>query len=79
MLEPSAAWKAAGGVTSKSLLYALFCVAGATMFGALAIGFHRRNRLPRSPVIAGLVGAPMLLALVLAIAPAILESLGLLP
>jgi len=79
LLAPSAAWTAAGGVTAKAILYVLFFLVGAALFGVLAVWSHRRHHLEWTVVVAGLVGAPLLLALLLAVAPAILGRLGLLP
>jgi hypothetical protein len=79
LLAPSAAWTAAGGVTPKAVLYVLFFLAGAALFGVLAVWFHRRHHLRWTSAVAGLAGAPLLLALLLAVAPAILSRWGLLP
>jgi hypothetical protein len=79
LLAPSAAWTAAGGVTPKAIGYVLFFLVGAAMFGVLAVWFHRRHRLRWTSAVAGLAGAPLLLALLLAVAPAILGRWGLLP
>jgi hypothetical protein len=79
LLPPSAAWTAAGGVTPKAILYVLFFLAGAALFGVLAVWFHRRHHLGWTSAVAGLAGAPLLLALILAGAPAILGRWGLLP
>jgi hypothetical protein len=79
LLAPSAAWTAAGGVTLKAIGYVLFFLAGAALFGVLAVWFHRRHRLRWTSAVAGLAGAPLLLALLLAAAPAILGRWGLLP
>jgi hypothetical protein len=79
LLAPSAAWTAAGGVTAKAVLYVLFFLAGAAMFGVLAVWFHRRHHLRWTAPLAGLAGAPLLLGLLLAVAPAILGRWGLLP
>jgi hypothetical protein len=79
VLAPSAAWTAAGGVTVKAVLYVLFFLVGAALFGVLAVWFHRRHRLEWTVAVAGLVGAPLLLGLLLAAAPAILGRWGLLP
>ena len=57
----------------------LFFLAGAVLFGVLAVWFHRRHHLEWTVVVAGLVGAPPLLVLLLAVAPAALGRLGLLP
>jgi hypothetical protein len=79
LLAPSAAWTAAGGVTARSVLYVLFFLAGAALFGVLAVWFHRRHGLGWTSAAAGLVGAPLLLWLILAAAPAVLGWWGLLP
>jgi hypothetical protein len=57
----------------------LFFLVGEALFGVLAVWFHRRHRLGWTVALAGLVGAPLLLGLLLAVAPAILGRLGLLP
>jgi hypothetical protein len=75
----SAAWTAAGGVTPRAVLYVLFFLAGAALFGVLAVWFHRHHHLRWTSAVAGLAGAPLLLALLLAAAPAILGRWGLLP
>jgi hypothetical protein len=79
LLAPSAAWTAAGGVTARAVLYVLFFLAGAALFGVLAVWFHRRHHLGWGSAVAGLAGAPLLLGLLLAVAPAILGRWGLLP
>jgi hypothetical protein len=79
LLAPSAAWTAAGGVTPKAILYVLFFLAGAALFGVLALWFHRRHHLRWTSAVAGLAGAPLLLGLLLAAAPANLGQWGLLP
>jgi len=79
LLAPSAAWTAAGGVTAKAIGYVLFFLVGSALFGVLAVWFHRRHHLRWTQAVAGLAGAPLLLALLLAAAPAILGRWGLLP
>ena len=79
LLVPSAAWTAAGGVTPRATGYVLFFLAGAALFGTLAVWFHRRHRLRWTSAVAGLAGAPLLLGLLLAAAPALLGQWGLLP
>jgi hypothetical protein len=79
MLAPSAAWTAAGGVTARAVLYVLFFLAGAALFGVLAVWFHRRHHLGWTSAVAGLAGAPLLLGLLLGVAPAVLGRWGLLP
>jgi hypothetical protein len=79
LLAPSAAWTAAGGVTAKAVGYVLFFLVGAALFGVLAVWFHRRHQLRWTAAVAGLAGAPLLLGLLLAAAPAILGRWGLLP
>jgi hypothetical protein len=66
-------------VTGKAVLYVLFFLAGAALFGALAVWFARRHRLGWTSAAAGLAGAPLLLGLLLAVAPAVLGQWGLLP
>jgi hypothetical protein len=78
LLAPSAAWTAAGGVTAKAVGYVLFFLVGAALFGVLAVWFHR-HQLRWTSAVAGLAGAPLLLGLLLAVAPAILGRWGLLP
>ena len=79
LLAPSAAWTAAGGVTPRAVLYVLFFLAGAAAYGVLAVWFHRRHHLRWTSAVAGLAGAPLLLGLLLGVAPAILSRWGLLP
>jgi hypothetical protein len=79
LLAPSAAWTAAGGVTAKAVLYVLFFLVGAALFGVLAVWFRRRHQLGWTSAVAGLAGAPLLLGLLLAVAPAVLGRWGLLP
>jgi hypothetical protein len=62
LLAPSAAWTAAGGVTARAILYVGFFLAGAALFGVLAVWFHRRHQLRWTSAVAGLAGAPLLLA-----------------
>ena len=78
LLAPSAAWTAAGGVTPKAILYVLFFLVGAALFGVLALWFHRRHQLRWTSAAAGLAGAPLLLGLLLAVIPTILSRWGLL-
>jgi hypothetical protein len=78
LLAPSAAWTAAGGVTVKAVGYVLFFLAGAALFGVLAVWFHRRHHLGWASAVVGLAGAPLLLGLLLAVAPAVLGRWGLL-
>jgi len=79
LLAPSAAWTAAGGVTPRAVLYVLFFLAGAAIFGVLAVWFHRRHQLGWTSAVTGLAGAPLLLGLLLGVVPAILSRWGLLP
>jgi hypothetical protein len=78
LLAPSAAWTAAGGVTPRAVLYVLFFLAGAAIYGVLAVWFHRRHHLRWTSAVAGLAGAPLLLGLLLGVAPAVLSRWGLL-
>ena len=78
LLAPSAAWTAAGGVTTRGVLYVVFVLAGAALFGLLAVWFHRRHRLGWTG--RGRAGRSAAAgALILAAAPAILGRWGLLP
>jgi Phosphoesterase family len=70
---------AAGGVTARAVLYVLFFLVGAGLFGVLAVWFHRRHQLRWTSAVAGLAGAPLLLGLLLAVVPAIPGRWGLLP
>ena len=79
LVEPSAAWEAAGGVTGRSLTYLVFFLAAAPLFTALALFYQRRLRPPRSALVVGIVGAPLLLGAVLGGAPGLLRALGLFP
>ena len=79
LLAPSAAWTGAGGVTARAVGYLLFFLAGSVLFGMLAVWFHRRHHLGWTAAVAGLAGAPLLLALILAVAPAVRGRWGLLP
>ena len=64
---------------AKAVGYVLFFLVGAALFGVLAVWFHRRHQLRWTAAVAGLAGAPLLLGLLLAAAPAILGRWGLLP
>lgn len=79
LMAPSAAWQAAGGVSVKAVLYVLFFLAGAGMFGMLATWYQRRHRTRWTWAAVGVMGAPVLIALLLVILPGILGHLGLLP
>lgn len=79
LIEPTAAWERAGGATPRSVLYVLFFLAGAFLFGVLAVSFHRRHRPPWTAAAIGLLGGPFLLGFVLVVAPRLLGHFGLLP
>lgn len=79
LMEPTAAWESAGGITPRSILYVLFFLVGAILFGVLARSFHRRHRVPWTAAGLGLLGASILLGAFLVIAPKILSYLDLLP
>ncbi|WP_152365354.1 hypothetical protein [Microlunatus speluncae] len=68
-----------GLITGRSLGYVAFFLAGAAAFGALAVSYRRRTGQGRRLIIVGVVGAPVLLGLLLVVAPAILAAAGLLP
>ena len=67
------------GLVILSVVVLVLKLAGVVIFGVLAGWFHRRHRLPWTAVVAGLAGAPLLLGLLLGVAPAILDRFGLLP
>lgn len=77
--SPSSAWGAAGGVTSRTVAYIVFFLAGAPVLTAIAASYHRRRRPGTSAVVSGLVSAPLVLAGVLLAIPAALSAAGLLP
>lgn len=52
-LEPTAAWESAGGITIRAVAYVLFFLAGAAMFAALTVSYHRRHRLRWTAVAVG--------------------------
>jgi hypothetical protein len=66
-------------ITGRSLGYVAFFLAGAIGFGVLAVSYVRRTGRSRWMIVAGVLGAPALLGLLLVVAPAILTSFGLLP
>jgi len=76
LLEPTAAWEGAGGVTIRAVAYVLFFLAGAAMFAALTVSYHRRHRLRWTAVAAGITGPPVLLGGLLVVVPALLETVG---
>ena len=65
-------------MTPRAVLYVLFFLAGAAIYGVLAVWFHRRHHLRWTSAVAGLAGAPLLLGLLLGVAPAVLSRWGLL-
>ena len=76
LLEPTAAWESAGGVTIRAVAYVLFFLAGAAMFAALTVSYHRRHRLHWAAVAAGITGPPVLLGGLLVVVPALLTTVG---
>ena len=56
LLESTAAWESAAGVTIRSAAYVLFFLAGAAMSAALTVSFHRRHRPHWTAVAAGITG-----------------------
>jgi hypothetical protein len=67
------------GLVILSVVALVLKLAGAAAFGVLAVWFHRRHHLRWTWAVAGLAGAPLLLGLLLGVAPAILSRWGLLP
>jgi len=74
LLEPTAAWESAGGVTIRAVAYVLFFLAGAAMSAALAVSYHGRHRLHWTAVLAGITGPPVLLGGLLVFLPALLTT-----
>ena len=77
LLEPTAAWTSAGGVTIRSVAYMLFFLAGAAMSAALSVSYHRRHQLHWTAVATGATGAPALLGGLLVVVPALLTTVSL--
>jgi len=71
LLEPTEAWKSAGGVTVRAVAYVLFFLAGAAMSATLTVSYHRRHRLHWTPIAAGIVAPPVLLGGLLVVIPAV--------
>lgn len=71
LLEPTAAWESAGGVTVRAVAYVLFFLAGAAMFAVLTVSYHRRHRLRWTAVAAGVVAPAVLLGGLLVVVPAL--------
>ena len=67
------------GLVILSVAALVLKLAGAADFGVLAVWFHRRHHLGWTSAVAGLAGAPLLLGLLLGVAPAILARWDLLP
>lgn len=76
LLAPTAAWESAGGFTVRAVAYVLFFLAGAAMFAALTVSYHRRHRLHWTAVAAGAAGSPMLLGGLLVVVPALVKTVG---
>jgi hypothetical protein len=74
ILEPTAAWESAGGVTIRSVAYMLFFLAGAVMSAVLTVSYHRRHGLRWTAVAVGAAGAPVLLGGLLVVLPALLTT-----
>lgn len=61
------------------IAYVLLFLAAATGYGILAISHARRYRVPKGYLVLGVLGAPVLLGLILLVAPALLSAIGLMP
>jgi hypothetical protein len=59
--------------------YVAFFLLAAAGFGVLAVSHTRRHRTPRSSAVLGVLGGPVVLALVLLGVPALLVALGVMP
>jgi len=66
-------------VTARLLAYVAFFAAGAVGYGVLAVSYFRRSGRNRRAALLGALGGPVVLGLLLAVAPALLTAAGLLP
>jgi hypothetical protein len=66
-------------VTPRLLAYVAFFAAGAIGYGVLAVSYFRRSGRNRRSALVGVLGAPVVLGLLLGVAPAVLAAAGLLP
>ncbi|MFD6948642.1 hypothetical protein A6A08_18025 [Nocardiopsis sp. TSRI0078] len=66
-------------VDAAALSYLLFFLVFAAGYGALALSHSRRHRTRPGPAVLGVLGAPVVLALILLVAPALLACAGLMP
>ena len=66
-------------IDAAGVAYLLGTVFFATCFGVVASSYSRRTGRRRVPIMAGLLGAPVLLAGVLVLVPALLVALGIMP
>lgn len=68
-----------GKLGATEVAYVLLFIVAAVGFGVLAISYSHRLRIRKSYAIIGTLGAPLMLLLVLVIAPAVLVALGVMP
>jgi hypothetical protein len=68
-----------GELDAADVAYVLFFIAAAAGFGTLATSYSRRHRIRKSIALAGALGAPVVLLLILVIVPAVLVGLGVMP
>lgn len=66
-------------IDAAGVVYLLGAVFFATSFGVVAISHARRTRWRPVPIVAGLLGAPVLLAGILVLAPMLLVAVGVMP
>lgn len=66
-------------ITLAGVAYVVFFLLGALGYGVLAVSFSRRYGTGTSAVVAGALGAPVVLALVLLGIPSLLVALGVMP
>ncbi|MDQ0893178.1 hypothetical protein [Agromyces ramosus] len=72
----------AGGpddIDAPGVVYLLGTVFFAACFGVAASSYSRRTRWRPAPIVAGLLGAPILLAGILVLVPTLLVALGVMP
>lgn len=68
-----------GQITPRNVAYVLFFLPAAAGYGILAISYSRRVGFRRWYALLGVIGGPLVIALLLLAIPALLASLGILP
>lgn len=66
-------------ITAAGIVYVVFFLLGAVGYGVLSTAFSRRFGTGRWPVLLGVLGAPVVLAVIFVVLPALLTALGIMP